>query len=181
MDACHKRLVLDTKTAFHQNEARTAKVIKKVGAHCTAVTWEAEAMHAATIWEAEAKCAVAIREAENACADHTHKLQKSHGKSMQNIEREAIEEEGWDHQSFLNACGVALQACPPEACGVLMFPLQLLARNMSLAALLVTTLPAGHHHGGPIPTIPHPTGLAVPTPPVGTKLQCCSSDWEEAS
>ena len=33
------------------------------------------------------------------------------------LEMEAIEEEGRDHLSFLAACGTALQACPPEACG----------------------------------------------------------------
>ena len=55
---------------------------------------------------------------------------------MQDIERETIEEEGRDCQSFLTACGVPLQACPPEACEILMYPLPLLMGNMSLAALL---------------------------------------------
>ena len=55
------------------------------------------------------------------------------------MEREAIEEEGRNCQSFLTACRVALQVCPPEACGVLMCPLQLLMGNMSLAALLAIT------------------------------------------
>ena len=122
MDACHRRLVSDTKTAFHQNEARTTEAIKEARAHCTAVTWEAEATCAATIQEAEAKCAVTIREVETACVDCAHKLQQWHGESMQNIEREAIEEEGWDDQSFLNACGVALQACPPKHVGYSYFP-----------------------------------------------------------
>ena len=39
---------------------------------------------------------------------------------------------------------MALQACPPKACGVLMYHLQLLTGNMSLAALLLTTPPTGH-------------------------------------
>ena len=58
---------------------------------------------------------------------------------MQDLECEAIEKEGQDCQSFLEACGVALQACPPEAHGVLMYPLQLVTGNMSLADLLSTT------------------------------------------
>ena len=33
MDDCQRRLVLDTETAFHQNEARTAKAIKEARAH----------------------------------------------------------------------------------------------------------------------------------------------------
>ena len=84
-------------------------------------------------------CAVAIRWAETACADHANTLQQSLGESMQDLEQKAIEKEGWDHQSFLEACRAALQACPPEAHGVLMYPLQLLTGNMSLATLLVTT------------------------------------------
>ena len=68
--------------------------------------------------------------------EHAHTLQQSNGEHMQDIEREAIEEEGRNHQSFLTACRVALQACPPEACGIPMYPLQLLMGNMSLATLL---------------------------------------------
>ena len=98
---------------MHQNEAKTAMVIKEVKACCTAT----------------------IREAEAASADHAHTSQQSLGESVQDLEHEAIEKEGWDHQSSLEACGAALQACPPKACGVLMYPLQLLTENMSLATL----------------------------------------------
>ena len=94
-------MVLDTETTFHQNEARTAKAIKEVRAHCAAV-----------IWDAEDTCTATIREAETAYTDCT--CTKNQTESMQDIERKAIEEEGWDCQSFLNACGVALQACPPK-------------------------------------------------------------------
>ena len=180
MDAHCRRLVSDTETAFNQNEARNTKAIKEVRAHCPAVTPEAEAMHAAAVWEAEAKyadtirevetkCTATIREAEATCADCVHTLQQSHRKSMQNIEREAIEEEGHDQHSFLSTCGVALQACPPEACGVLLFPLQLLTRNMSLATLLLTTSQLAITMGEPIPNIPCSAGSAAPTPPTGTK------------
>ena len=93
---------------------------------------------------------------------------------------EALGKEGQDCQSFLEACRAALQACPPEAHGVLMYPLQLLTENMSLASLLVTTpnwpLQLGTH-----PTTPPPTMSETPAPPTGTKQWCCSSDWEVAS
>ena len=49
-------------------------------------------------------------------------------------------EEGCDHQAFVEACGAALQACHIEACGVLMYPLQLLISNVPLATMLVTIL-----------------------------------------
>ena len=80
----------------------------------------------ATIHDAEAKCTAAIREAETACTDHTHTLHWSLDESMQYLECETIEKEGWDCQSFLETCGAALQACPIEVQGVLMYPLQLL-------------------------------------------------------
>ena len=92
----------DFETAFHQNEAQTAKAIKK-----------ARACYEATIWDAEATCAAAIREADTACVECTHILQQSHREHMQEMEREAIEEEGRDHQTFLTAWRIALQVCPP--------------------------------------------------------------------
>ena len=78
----------------------------------------------------------AIRDAGATCAEHTHIPQQLHRECMWEMEREAIEEEGRDCQSFLTACGVALQACSPEAHSILMYPQQLLMENMSLAALL---------------------------------------------
>ena len=84
-------------------------------------------------------CAVTIRETETACVGHTCTLQQSLVESMQDLECEAIEKEGWDCQCFLQACRAALQSCPPEAHGVLMYSLQLLTGNMSLTALLMTT------------------------------------------
>ena len=95
---------------------------------------------AAAIWDTEAMCAATIRELETACADHTHTLEWSLEESMLDLECETIEKEGWDHQSFLEACGAALQACPMEFWGVLMYPLQLLMGNAPLAAFWLLLL-----------------------------------------
>ena len=142
--------VSDTEAAFHKNEAEATETIREAKAHCMATIQEAGAACAAAIWEVEAVCTAAIREAETACADHTHTLQQTHRDSMQGLEREAIKGEGRDCQSFLATSGVALQACPGEACGVLMNPLQLLMGNMSLATLMA--IPPGiHHHEGTYP------------------------------
>ena len=111
--------------AICQNEAEITKAI-----------WEAKAHCGAAIREAEACCAADIREAESHCVDHAHTIQQSHSNNMQCLKREAIEEEGKNCQSFLAACGIALQICPPQVQGVLMYPLQLLTGNMSLATLL---------------------------------------------
>ena len=72
-------------------------------AHCAAMFQDAEAM-----------CAVTIREVETTCVDHACTIQQSHSYSMQCLEREAIEKEGRDCQSFLATCGMALQACPQK-------------------------------------------------------------------
>ena len=47
-----------------------------------------------TIWDAEATCAAAIREAETTCVECACILQQSHRECMQEMERDAIEEEG---------------------------------------------------------------------------------------
>ena len=101
--------------------------------------------------------------------EHAHILQQSHSDSMQGLKREATEEEGRDNQSFLTACGVVLQVCPPEVHGVLMLPLQLLTGNMSLAALLAIPQPSTAT-GEPA----HPTASTALT----LKLQCHSSREE---
>ena len=160
VDVSHRKQVLDLKTTFHQNEAQTTKAIKEARAHCMTMIRDAETM-----------CAAAIREAETTFSECTHILQQSHGECIGKMERETIEEEGRDHQTFLTACGVALQVCPPEAHGILMYPLQLLMGNMSLAALLAISPQPSTTMGEPAPATPHPTALAVPTP----KWQCHSS------
>ena len=161
MDACHQKQVSNTETAFHENEAEATEIIREAKAHCTIMIWEAEAVNTATSQEAEgacsatirkveAMCTAAIREAETTCADHACTLQHTHRDSMQGLQREAIEEEGKDCQSFLATCRVALQVCHPEAHGVLMYLLQLLMGNMSLATLLAIP-PSIHCQGGTYP------------------------------
>ena len=138
MDAHHRKQVWDTKPAFQQNEAQTTKGIREAEAVWAAAIRKAKVC-CATVIQDEATCAAAIREVPTTCACI---LQQLHSNGMQSLEREAIEEEERNHQSFLTACGVALQVCLPEACGVLMFPLQLLTGNMSLASLFA--IPPGH-------------------------------------
>ena len=74
-------------------------------------------------------------------------IQQLHMDSMQHLVMQAMEEEGRDCLFFLAICEVALQPCPPEACGVLMCPLQFLMGNMSLATLLMLP-PRAYCQGG---------------------------------
>ena len=73
-----------------------------------------EATHSASTSEAEANYTTAIRKAEAASAGQASKLQQVHQETMWNLEDEALEVEKCACQSFLQACGVSLQACPNE-------------------------------------------------------------------
>ena len=73
---------------------------------------------------------------------------------MQNLEEEALEVEKSACQSFLWACGVALQACPNEALTKLMYPVHLLMGSLPLPGPLMVTLPLTTSLGNPFPS-PH--------------------------
>ena len=104
VDAHQRKQVSDFKTAIYQNKAKATEAIREAKAHCGAAIREVEGYHAAD-----------IREAESPCVDHAHGFQQSHTNNKQHLEREAIEEEEKNHQSFLATCGTALQVCPLEA------------------------------------------------------------------
>ena len=125
MDSHQRDLVLNANIARHKNEAQATEAIKEVEACCVAAVEEADTHHAAAIKEAEACQAI-----------HACTLEKSHKESMLELEHEAIAEEGQDCWAFLEAYRAVLWACPPEACVVLMYPLQLLTGNVPLAAIL---------------------------------------------
>ena len=97
---------------------------------------EAETSHSASSREAEVTHATAVREAEAASVVQTSKLQQAHLEAMA-LEDEAIEGEKHSHQSFLQACGVALQACPNEA-------------TLQLTISSRDPIPSPSHPGGPL-------------------------------
>ena len=108
LDTCQERLVSDTETTLHQNEAKASKAVKGVKACCTASIHEAEALYVAAMWESETAhsisimkvegaCTTAAREAEAACMAHAFNLQQAHRETMQALEREVIKEEGGAH------------------------------------------------------------------------------------
>ena len=104
------------------NEAEATEAIKEAKAHCGAAVREAEACHATlireveddcttTVVEAEAHCTTDIRKAESHCMEKACSIHQLHAEDTQCLEKEAIEEEGRDHLSFLAAHGAAPQAC----------------------------------------------------------------------
>ena len=105
----------DFEMALHQNKAETTEVIREARAHCEA-----------TVRDAEACCAVVIREAEVCCGENAYSIQQLHSDGMQHLEKEALEEEEKDCQSFLATCTVALHVCPLDFCGILSTPSNIL-------------------------------------------------------
>ena len=174
IDAHQWRIMSETEIAHCQNELKTSEAIREVktsymatlgDAKATYVTAmrKAETAHLSSTSEVEAAHATTVRKAEAASAAQASKLQQTHQETMQNLEDEALEVEKCAHQSFLWACGVALQACPNEALGKPMYPIHLLTGNMSLTGPLMATSPLIFKSWDPIPSPCHPRRSATTT------------------
>ena len=139
---------------------------------------EVETTCSASILEVEGDHATRVREVEAACMTHAFDLQWTHKDDMQTLESEAIKEEGRAHQSFLQASGIALQACPAEALGVLMYPIHLLMGNMSLTTLLMTAPQLTIGPRDLIPSPPHSERPHMAVGFTGIKQHHCSPKSE---
>ena len=71
----------------------------------------------------DAQFTKAVKETEVHHATAACALQQAHRDSVLMLEHEVKVEEGWDCQAFVEAFQVAVQACPPEIHGMLMYPL----------------------------------------------------------
>ena len=163
LDVWQRKQVSNFGMGLHQNELETTEAIKEAKALSACTIWDAETpwtaliseakvQHATCIKEieddcthalveAENHCSTAIREAESSSTSKAHSIQQSHAKDIQCLEVEAIEEEGKDHLAFHAACGTALRASPPEACGIMVTPFHLLLGNAPTSNLL--SIPLG--------------------------------------
>ena len=74
VDANRWRLISDTETALHQNEAKASETIKVVKAHYATSIHEAKALYAAAIREVEANHSTSIMEAEGGHANAIRKV-----------------------------------------------------------------------------------------------------------
>ena len=146
MDMCCQGVILETEVSHCQNKIDTSKanreikawyagMIEDVKAAYGTTIRKAEAINLASTSEVEVIQATSIRKAKAANAAQASKLQQRHQEAMQNLEREALEEEKCAHQSFLWACEAALQACPNDTLAKLMYPLHLLMGSPSLLDL----------------------------------------------
>ena len=166
LDSRWRELEQDLGSAMQQCEAQAATAIQ-----------EAEFLCVATIEEAEAHFVATIREMEDHSTAQVHALQQSHREGILNFEGKALEREECACLTLLEACGAALRACPKEAYGILLYPLQLLMGNILLASPL-TAIPQPAPLGRePQFTIP-PLASKLPSFPTGTKRWCHPSGKE---
>ena len=167
VDVHQWKLISEMEIAYCQNESKTSEAIKEIKAHYVAALSDAQATHPAAVRDAEATHsssareaevihATAVRKAEAASVMQTSKLQQDHQETIQTLEDEVIEEGRCAHLSILQACAVALQACPNQALGVLMYPIHLLTGNMSLTSLLMAAMQLTIRLEDPIPSPSHP-------------------------
>ena len=92
--AC-SQLILEARTGY----LVAVKEVKKTRSHL--------------LQEAEATCSKVIFEAEAQKMSQATMLHKEHGKYMQDLEEQAIEEEAKSHNDFLTACQAILYSSPP--------------------------------------------------------------------
>ena len=96
--------------------------IREAKAICIHSTQEAKTLCSTTIREAKAICIHSTQEAKTLCSATIREAEAwgaSHAKSIQHLERQAIEEEGKGQLNFLSACQADLQSGPPKLCGTL--------------------------------------------------------------
>ena len=118
------------------------------------------------------------KEAKVHCAATACALQQTHRDSVLALECEVKAEEGQDCQAFIETFGVAYEpiCLKPRA---LLYPLQLLTGNVPLATILgmsVTGQLQAVADRELAPAASIPSILEMPSPQVGTKCWCHSSD-----
>ena len=184
-----KWVLSETEVGHCQNEIDTSKAIREIKALvCPAMIGDAKAAYGTTIRKVEAIClastskaeviwATRIRKAKAANAVQASKLQWQHQEAMQNLEEEALKEK-CTHQSFLWACGVALQACPNDTLAKLMYPCHQLMGSPSLPGPLMVTSPLTAMSRNPITSSQCPSRpvTIVPSP----RAKWCWSPEQEA-
>ena len=142
---------------------------------------------------------VAMRQAVAHHSSSTTALEEAYKSNVMVLEWEAKVEEGKECQTFAQAFWAVMWACPPEAQGTFMYPLQLFTGDMSLAALMGMTTAAHLQAVEGIPTTPKatselatvgrellltaspPTVPRMPALPSRTKWWCSSSNQEAAA
>ena len=192
-----------------QNDSETTESIKEARDICTHATQDAEALCSTTVKEAKATCAHTIQEAkalhsmaigtEIQGASQADSLQWRHGKTIQHLEEQVIQEEGKSKINFLSVCEAIIQASTVELHGTLVASYHILMGQAPTShpftisqgaspteqpsAPAVTTSPAPEHWSRP--KWQHPSPEQVDDMPLGrtmfkaTPEGLPSSKWQE--
>ena len=126
IDACRQRAVWELGMELCWNESEATESLKEVNAVCshdiqdakalcfatlkrakviyTQTIQEAKITHGHAIWEAKAICSAAIWDIETWRASQAKLLQRQHGKAMQDLEEQVIQQESNCQSDFLSAC-----------------------------------------------------------------------------
>ena len=141
IDTCRQRAVWELGMELCQNESEAPESLKEANAICSHVTQDAKALcfttikrakvtythtiqeakitQACTIQEAGATHSAAIRDTETQRASQAKLLQQQHGKIMQNLEEQAIQEESRCQSDFLSTSQATVYTSPVELKGML--------------------------------------------------------------
>ena len=105
-----------------------------------------------------------------------------HGKVMQDLEEQVIQEEGRSQTDFLSACQAALHASPVELKGVLVASYHILLGQAPMShpfALSQRTSPAEEQSAPASPPAPVPSGLLGPKGSILPQILWTAHLWAE--
>ena len=148
IDACRWRAVWELGMELCQNKSKVTESFKEAKATYSCITKDAEALcfttvkrakvtytqtiqeakitQACTIQEAGAAHSAAVQDTETQRASQAKLLQRQHGKVMQDLEEQVIQQESNCQSDFLSACQAALYTSPVELKGMLVASYQVL-------------------------------------------------------
>ena len=156
-----QNLVSNFSMTLQQNKSETLESIK---AQCNC-----------SIKEAEAHCSLAIQEVESWGAVQPCSIQQSHAEDIQCLEEESLEEQRRGQLNFLPTCQAAINASPPESCGLLIVPYHLLLGHELISNLITIPTGASPPQQGSVPGVPSPLHLHLHPDP--SDSIACQTWW----
>ena len=158
-------------------KATCSQVTLDAKAICLVMVKEAKMTRACNIQEAKAACSTAIRDAKVPRASQPELLQRKHGKIMQDLEAQVLQEESRSQADFLSACKTALYASPAELKSALMASYHILLGQAPLSHPFTLSQRASLVEEQPTSAAPP---APVPKQSPRLKRQCPSPDPVES-
>ena len=140
-------------------EALCFATVKRAKVTYAQTVQEAKITQGHPIWEAKATCSVAVWDIETQRASQAKLLQRQHGKVMQDLDGQVIQQESNCQSDFLSACKASLYASPAELKGMLVASYQDLLGQAPMShsfSLLPMTSPMEEQPAPAAPPAPIP-------------------------